>query len=150
MKKILHSFLFFAFAGIAQTGNAQTDLALNQNPLFEVSRSKYMAMADSLNKWHSTTIQNTYKAIDFLEDKKIARAEKQAFRRELKLERAKRGYYNNYYRNYTPSRYYNNRIYDYYPNYRYNGYRPYYSPFGSHSYLMNTVPLALTLGFLCR
>ncbi len=149
MKKILHSILFFAFVGMAETGKAQTELALNQNPNFELTRAKYMAMADSVNQWHSTTIQNTYKAIDFLEDKKIARAERQEFRRELRLQRAQRGY-NNYYRHYSPSRYYNKRLYDYYPTYRHNRYRSYYSPYGSHSYLMNTIPLALTLGFLCR
>lgn len=99
--------------------NAQTELAPDQNPNFAVSRAKYMAMADSLNTWHSTTHQEMYKAIDWLEDRRQARVDRREFRRQLRLERARWGndYYYDYY---TPgfrngwgnyNYYYNNRYY---------------------------------------
>ncbi len=98
---------------------AQTDLAPNQNPNYAVSRAKYMQIADSLNEWHSTTQQEMYKAIDWLADRKEARADRREFRRQLRMERARwidygnyynDGYYfqNNYYRNYNNSYRYNN------------------------------------------
>jgi Spy/CpxP family protein refolding chaperone len=96
--------------------SAQADLAPDQNPNFAVSRAKYMGMADSINTWHSTTIQDTYKAKDWLADKAEARMERRQFRRELRRYRAgwDEPYYNSYYNNYN---------YRYYPN---NGYRSRY------------------------
>ena len=61
-----------------------------------------MHMSDSIIAWHSTTQQETYKAIDYLEDKRIAREERLEFRRELRRERVRNqgnwyrhGYYSN-------------------------------------------------------
>jgi hypothetical protein len=93
---------------------SQSELAYDQNPDFAVSRDKYVAIADSVNTWHSTTIQDTYKAIDWLENKKEARASRIAFRQQLRLQRAQwddRYYYQDY--NYNRRGYYNN-------NYRHN------------------------------
>jgi hypothetical protein len=105
--------LFFSYIATAQAG-----LAPDQNPNYAVSRTKYMQLADSLTDWQSTTQHTIYKAIDWLADRKEARADRREFRRQLRMERARAdyayydaGYYpNNYYRNY------NNR-------YRYNNYR---------------------------
>lgn len=117
---------------IATFGMAQTMLAEDQNPNYMVSQAKYTKMADSINQWHSTTPQETYKAIDYLVDKREAREQRRAFRRELRMERARNGYYyNDYNSGYYP--YYNN--YNYYrPNY---GYRSRWNQF-----YWNALPLA--------
>lgn len=151
MKKRLHSFLYITIGSLLlnTAAIAQTGLAPDQNPNFMESQNKYMYLADSLNAFHSTTIQDTYKAIDFLADKREARAERRAFRRELRMARALYGgyYYDRYYYN------------DYYTPYYYNNYYPYYSRRHYYSgwngnFYRNALPLAVTLGtigwWLCR
>jgi hypothetical protein len=118
--------LFCSYIAVAQTG-----LAPDQNPNYAVSRAKYMQIADSLNDWHSTTQQEIYKAIDWLADRKEARADRREFRRQLRMERARSlgydyyndGYYfnNNYnYRNHNNFYRYNNwrrnRSFGFYPS----------------------------------
>ena len=98
---------------------AQTGLAPDQNPNYTVSRAKYMQVADSLNEWHSTTQQNIYKAIDWLADRKEARADRREFRRQLRMERA-RGNYDYYNDGYYSNNYYHR---NYNTHYRYNNYR---------------------------
>lgn len=88
------------------TVNAQETLAVDQNPAFAVSRAKYMAVADSINQWHGITHQQTYKAFDWYEQKMERRNDRRQFRRDLRMERAKRSGY-----------------------YRYNGNRSYYNPY---------------------
>lgn len=97
---------------------AQTQLEPDQNPSFAVSRDKYMKIADSLNGWHSTTIQDRYRAIDWLADRKEARTGRRDFRRQLQLERARYSGYRHH-----PSYYYPRS--SYYYNYRqpYRGHR---------------------------
>lgn len=112
MKKFLCYFLFSAVVTLLHLACfAQLDLAPNQNPNYAVSRSKYMKMADSLNEWHSTTQQQNYKAIDWLADRREARADRREFRQQLRLERARNMgypyYYSNYHGNYQ-RRYYHN------------------------------------------
>lgn len=129
------------------TSTAQDNSLAQQNPSYMASQARYMKMADSINSWHGTTIQDTYKAIDYLEDKRELRANRKAWRRELRMERARNsGWYNNGYYN---NGYYNN----YYP--AYNGYyygRPYgYRNNWNNNYLWNALPLAATLGlWWCR
>ena len=118
-KNLLHLFSTAVVLFCSHTSTAQTDPAPNQNPNYAVSRAKYMQIADSLNEWHSTTQQNIYKAIDWLADRKEARADRREFRRQLRLERARwdYDYYNDgYYPNNYYHRNYNNR-------YRSNNYR---------------------------
>lgn len=116
-------------------GTAQ-NLAPDQNPSFMVSQARYMQMADSINSWHGTTLQNTYKAIDYLEDKRELRANRKAWRRELRMERARNsGWYNGYYNDY------------YYP---YNSYNRPYGGTGWGNYLWSTLPLAASIAFWCR
>jgi hypothetical protein len=124
---------------ITSISMSQTGLAEDQNPNYMFSQAKYTKMADSINSWHGTTPQETYKAIDYLADRREMRATRQAFRRQLRLERARNGYYNYGY----------DYGYDYYPNYYgYNNYRPYYgygyrSPVGQ--FLSAALPVAATL-----
>ncbi|WP_315818959.1 hypothetical protein [Paraflavitalea speifideaquila] len=101
-----------------------------------VSQARYMQMADSINSWHGTTVQDTYKAIDYLEDKRELRANRKAWRRELRMERARNsGWYNGYYNNYS------------YP-YNYNN-RP-WGGTGWGNYFWNTLPLAASIAWWCR
>lgn len=108
---------------------SQSGLAPDQNPSYAVSRDKYMKMADSLTRWQSTTFQDTYKAIDWLADRREARAERRGFRQQLRLERAR--WVNDYYDNYN-----------YFPGYRgrWGNYRnSYYNGFNrrSNSFFLN-------------
>jgi hypothetical protein len=99
--------------------SAQTGLVPDQNPNYAVSRVKYMQIADSLNEWHSTTQHNIYKAIDWLADRKEARADRREFRRQLRMERARWDY--DYYNDgYYSGNYYHRNFND---RYRYNNYR---------------------------
>lgn len=85
-----------------------TSLLPDQNPNHEISRSKYIQLADSLTRTQGTTVQNTYKAYDWY----TAREERRALRRER----------NHLERLYSPS---------YYPSANFNfGYSNYYSPWG--------------------
>lgn len=145
MKKIIYPTVSFLMLLLTVAATAQTSLAPDQNPNYMVSQMKYTKMADSINSLHSTTPQETYKAIDYLADKQEARAARRAFRRELRLERARYGgwdydygYYNNY----------NN--YPGYYNYNYNYYRPYRGYYGNNwrnNYWWNSAfPLATGIG----
>lgn len=92
------------------TNDRNTSADPDQNPRWAVSRDKYIRMADSLNAWHGTTRDETYKAIDWMEERKEARADRRAFRRQLRLERANYGFGYDYYG------------YDRFSNYGYNNY----------------------------
>ena len=117
--------------GVLATGvaMAQPALAPDQNPNYAISRAKYMQVADSLNEWHSTTFQDTYKAIDWLADRKEARADRREFRRQLRMESIR---WDNYYNGFD---YYPSYRGQYYNNYYHNGYRRYnnnyYNRFGN-------------------
>ncbi|AXY76626.1 hypothetical protein D3H65_22655 [Paraflavitalea soli] len=133
MKSILLTAFLIVTTVLA--GTAQ-NLAPDQNPSFMVSQARYMQMADSINSWHGTTVQNTYKAIDYLEDKRELRANRKAWRRELRMERARNsGWYNGYYNDY------------YYP---YNSYNRWGNGTGWGNYLWSTLPLAASIAFWCR
>lgn len=138
-KTVLFAVSFLLVLTLA--GNAQTALAPDQNPNYMVSQARYMKMADSINSWHGTTPQETYKAIDYLEDKREMRATRREWRRELRMERARNSgwYYNGGYNGYSyPYNNYNNG-YNYGQSW---GYRRNWN-----NYLWNTVPLAATLGY---
>ncbi|MBO9636036.1 MAG: hypothetical protein J7578_23235 [Chitinophagaceae bacterium] len=131
MKKVLLP--LFAFIVLAVTAEAQ-NLAPDQNPRYMESQQRYMRMADSINAWHSTTPQETYKAIDYLQDKRDARAARKAFRRELRMERAR--WNNDFYYGYGGYYNYNN----YYPH-SYYGYRSNWN-----NYFWNSLPLITAVG----
>ena len=160
MKKniLLFSFAFLCFS---LTSLAQTALAEDQNPNYLVSQNKYMKLADSITAWHSTTVQETYKAIDYIQDKREARTQREAFRRELRLERARNAY--RYYGAYDDDFYYEHPSYHRpYNNYRYrdyNHYRPrsyyrtpqhHYRSRGHRGGFRITFPFVFPFGFRCR
>jgi hypothetical protein len=132
MKKVLLP--LFAFVALAFTAEAQ-NLAPDQNPRYMESQQRYMRMADSINAWHGTTPQETYKAIDYLQDKRDAREARRAFRRELRMERAR--WNNDWYYGYGGYYNYNS----YYPGYYRHGWRSNWN-----NYFWNTLPLATTIG----
>ena len=138
-RNVLYNLALLPLAMLVTTMTmSQTMLADDQNPNYMVSQAKYTQMADSINAWHGTTPQETYKAIDFLADKREAREQRRAFRRELRLERARNGYYYNDYYGY------------YYPSYGYNyNFRPYYGGYRSrwNNFYWNPLPLAATIGW---
>jgi hypothetical protein len=151
MKKTLHFLLLGILVVVAaNTGNAQSNLAPDQNPNYSASRDKYLKMADSINAWHGTTPQETYKAIDYLEDKRLAKEARIAYRRELRLERARNGYGwgNSYYGNDGYYNSYNNYIPSY--NYNYGSYR--YGNRGYHrnNFTWNVLPWVLAAGLWYR
>ncbi|MGY4385915.1 hypothetical protein ACVWYN_002963 [Pedobacter sp. UYP24] len=51
----------------------QASLVADQNPRYEGSRAKYMNMSDSLTSNQGTTIQETYKAYDWYENREAKR-----------------------------------------------------------------------------
>lgn len=129
MKSIL---LAASLVVVATLSGTAQNLAQDQNPSFMVSQARYMKMADSINSWHGTTLQDTYKAIDYYEDKLALRASRKAWRRELRMERARNsGWYSGYYNDYS------------YP------YNSYYRPYGTGwgNYLWSTIPLAANIAF---
>ena len=65
----------------------------DQNPDYIVSRARYMVAKDSLIQYQSATSQQTYKAYDYFVDKQERKDAKTAYKRQLRLERAKSGYY---------------------------------------------------------
>jgi hypothetical protein len=106
------SLLILLSTTLSLHAGAQTEP--DQNPQYAVSREKYMKMADSITRWHATTLQNTYKAYDWYEAKMERRDARRQNRQAVRLARAQRSYY------YDPYSYYNPYYYDpYYNNNRY-------------------------------
>jgi len=143
MKKSIHSYFLLVTAFLLATGAmAQTGgLAPGQNPNYMIARDKYITIADSVIAFHSTTIQDTYKAIDFLQDRRDARDQRRLFRQNLRMERARYGGYNYY--DYNTPYYYNN--FPYYNGIRRNRYgRGWYD---NYNYRVS-LPIAITLGAL--
>ena len=128
-------FVFGVFFSLSLSAQ-QTDLT-DQNPNYAKSMEKYMTIKDDLLKTQSTTLQNTYKAIDDIELKKERRALKRSNRHERRLARINnRGYYFNDFYNYTPYNYY------------WSGYRPYanYSRYNNPYCGLNVATDVATLG----
>ena len=139
-KNVLYNLFLLPLAMLIATWGMSQSLVEDQNPNYMISQAKYEGMADSLNALHGTTPQETYKAIDWMADRQEAREQRRAFRRQLRLERAKYGWY--YYNDYN----------GYYPGYSGN-YNNYYHPYHNYrSYwnnnYWNLVPLAATVGWL--
>lgn len=145
-RNVLYNLLLLPLAMLIATWGMSQSLAPDQNPDYMVSQARYMGMADSLNTTHGETIQDTYKAIDWMADRQQRREDRRAFRRQLRLERARYGYYYNDY-GYYNSGYYSGYS-SYYPgysgNYWYNNYRPYNNYYRRGWSNWNLVPLAAT------
>jgi hypothetical protein len=146
-RNVLYNMLLLPLVMLIATWSMSQTLVEDQNPNYMISQAKYAQMADSLNALHGTTPQETYKAIDWLADRREAREQRRAFRRELRMERAKNGWYYNdysyYYPRYSGNYYYSNYhpYHDYYSNYHpYRSYRPRWT----RSDYWGLIPLAAT------
>ena len=78
------------------TAFAQQDLVTNQNPNYKVSYDKYVASSEQYTDQQGTTVQETYVAIDPIEEKrnrkkirKDYRAQRSLWRHQERMERAK-------------------------------------------------------------
>lgn len=139
--------IVFTFSMFSFTASSQ-DLAYDQNPNYQLSREKYMKVADSVNKLHSTTLQETYKAIDYMQAKEEARQQRREYRQQRRLYADRYGY-----DRYDYDRYYHDRGRYYYPSSsRYNRYNYRYRPYRTfgHDQFWGSLPWAVTLGLLCR
>jgi hypothetical protein len=92
MKNFTFLLLLIAIASLQKSFSQIDLLSPDQNPNYYSSKAKYMMMADSINKFHSTTVDNTYEAYDWYDAKQKRQQERIAFRRELRMERAKNRY----------------------------------------------------------
>jgi hypothetical protein len=140
-------------------GFAQQELAYDQNPNFAISRDKYMKLSDSINSFQSTTAQQTYKAIDYLVDKREARDARRAERRQARRYNQNYyydnnyGYYGNGGYNYGWNNNWNNSWNsNYYPGFQNNfRYRPYYRNHYRSNNVWFGLPFFLGAGFSwCR
>lgn len=102
------------------------ELQANQNASYKISQDHYLKLADSILKFEGTTVQNTYKAIDYMQDKLDRKAARRAFRQQLRLERARNPYWSIYnFSNDWSNPYYNN----------WNSFYPYNSYYRSSSWV---------------
>ncbi|MFD2865290.1 hypothetical protein [Mucilaginibacter antarcticus] len=62
--------------------NAQSGLLADQNPRYMESQAKYTAMADTLTALQGTTVQKTYKAFDWYQDKLERRQQRREWRHQ--------------------------------------------------------------------
>ena len=118
MKKLGIILLFIILATNSIYSQDQNDLVNDQNPNFKVSLDKYVDVKNDYILDQGTTVQETYAAIDPLEEKRILRsirkghrANRSLWRHQERMERIKRtryysnsgyynhGYHNNYYNN---------------------------------------------------
>ena len=99
--------------------------ASDQNLHYKESQDRYMKVADSLTTFHSTTLQQTYKAYDWREAKHARKQQNREWRHQEILNRPYTNYY--YWSDYNPYNYWS----DYSPyNYYVNPWRSQYYLFG--------------------
>jgi hypothetical protein len=106
MKQLL-TFWLFCIVAFAAKAQQQNELAPDQNPDYQKSRSYYMGVKDSLVATMNTTAQQTYKAYDWYEEK----MERKAERRRLRNERYRYNTYYGSYNNFNNYPYWNNGYY---------------------------------------
>ncbi len=110
---MLRSFLTIITVCLATAAIAQESsqsLAPDQNPNFNVSRQKYMAIKDSLLTYANNTVQETYKAYDWYEAKLERKAQRRENRRTSNYNSSYYSpYYDNYYNGWNNYGNYNNR-----------------------------------------
>jgi len=113
---IIIATLAISFIGVNARAQ-QAPLAPDQNPRYHESATRYMLVADSVNRLQGTTVQNTYKAYDWYTARQERRQQNREWRHQ---ERMYGGYYSyspgwSIYGGYSP---YNN----YYSNFGWGGY----------------------------
>jgi hypothetical protein len=84
MKKSIFTVIFLLNVGLFanKLKAQQSNLIADQNPRYLESQTKYMAMADTLTASQGTTIQNTYKAYDWYQDKLERRQQRREWRHQ--------------------------------------------------------------------
>ncbi len=104
---LLLTFLLFSSLII----NAQDNP--DQNPNYQKSMDYYMKQKDELQKTMNTTVQNTYKAFDWYQNKLDKKQQRKDYRQQVRLTRASApSFY--YYPHYTSyNRYHRNWNYNY-------------------------------------
>ncbi len=119
MKTILLFAFGISFSAIAF---AQENLAPDQNPKYAISMVKYTGDVAALQNTNNTTVQKTYKAFDWYENKQEKKQERKEFNRQLRLLQAEHPWYYRQYGNRYNNGSYNNGYYNngYYDN---NSYR---------------------------
>jgi hypothetical protein len=123
----------------------------DQNPNYQTSEKKYIEQSEELTKTQSTTIQETYEAYDWTENK----AKQKEDRKDMRFEKRKiryqsrricrPGYYNGWY---SGNGYYNNNFNNGYNNNFNNGYYNNYVPNYNPSNLYNSILLGAGLYYL--
>lgn len=118
--------LFFCLLCFTTTSALFAQLLPDQNPNYEISRTRYMAAKDSLLGTQLTTVQNTYKAYDWMQLRQERKDIRFENRQQRRLNRSQYvGYYeyensypyDSYNNNYRNGYYYNNSYRNsYYPN----------------------------------
>lgn len=117
---------FFSLSAFAQTQDP------DQNPNYQTSQDKYIAKSDELLQNQGETIQDTYKAYDWTENKAEEKQARQDRRYELKKMRYQ------YRRTCNPRPYYGHNTYNSPYGYNYNGYNNGYynnnfNPYGNQN-----------------
>lgn len=90
MNKVLLLIFFVVGSSLVYAQNG----VQNQNPNYRQSKEQYERIADSINSLQHTTVDRTYKAIDYLADRAEAREQRRQDRHELRMQRARWGYSN--------------------------------------------------------
>lgn len=103
-------------------GNNLMAQGADQNPNFKESQTKYTEKKDELNKTQGETIQDTYVAYDWTENKQNKKNARIQRRHEIRMLRNQRN--NVYYSSRCRNRRYN--------NYGYNNYNGYYNNGGNN------------------
>ena len=85
--------LLFLLSFIFLSSGAQESLVTGQNPNYLVSQKKYMQLVDSLQSTMNTTVQETYKAYDWYEEKQERKQTRFNTRQEVRINRSL-NYYN--------------------------------------------------------
>lgn len=119
--------LLVIVSATAHTAVAQGKIT-DQNPACQESRQHYM-LSDSLTQTHGTTVQQTYKAYDFLQLKQERKDQRREWRQERRMQRAAFGD-THYYR-------------------PFNGYgygRPYYNGFSGTGWMEYLTLTSVALG----
>ena len=112
--------LMFLLLGIFTLKARGQEVNPDQNPNYQKSMNRYLQKKDSLISGEGTTVQNTYKAYDWMELKKERRELRRERRYNIRMERALAPrYYTHPY--YNEPYYYNNHTRYNYP-YSYNDY----------------------------
>jgi len=122
MKSNIFTIILITFIGFTATAQVSGTLVANQNPNYQISQDKYIAINEvsDLTLTQGTTAQETYTAIDPMEEKrkrqelrKHYRSQRPLWRHQERMERAKNTtYYSRRYRNFNNRRFYSRSLFN--------------------------------------